>query len=90
MALLLGSGEKERGLSVLKVMDLKVRGGGSGVVGWTQTHHKSSPPHSQSLAWLSVTAVGGIASGVRSGRAAGRSPDTPEDMGTDTVDPSEA
>lgn len=88
VALLLGSGENETGLSVLKGVDLKVKGGGG--VGQTQTHHKSSPPHSRSLAWLSVTAVGGIASAVQSGQAAGRSPDTPEEVGRDTTGQSEA
>lgn len=71
-----------------------MRGGGG--VGQTQTNYTSSPPHSQSLAWLSVTAVGGIASGVQSGQAAGRSPDTPEEedediwVRRDTMDPFEA
>lgn len=52
-----------------------VCGGGVGLkvfAGQTQRHHKSSPPHSQSLASLSGTAAGGSASGAQSGRAAGR------------------
>lgn len=72
VALLLGSGEKETGLFVFW---------GWGWRWWPdrQSQHKSSPPHSQSLAWLSETAAGGSASGVRSGPAAVRSPDTPEE-----------
>ncbi len=75
VALLLGSGEHETGGFLLwgGGLVLKV------VAGQTQSHHKSSPPHSQSLVWLSETAAGGSASGVQSGQAAGRSPGTPEE-----------
>lgn len=48
------------------------------VDGQTQSYHKSLPPHSLSLAWLSETAADGSASGVQSGQAAGRLPGTPE------------
>lgn len=77
VALLLGSGGETRwGFFVVWGVGLEVM-----VAGRTQSRHKSSPPHSQSLALRGETAVGGSASGVQSGQAAGRSPGTPEEEG---------
>lgn len=62
-------GKNETGLSVF---ERKGGQGGRGRWWWKETHHKSSPPRSRSLASLSETAVGGSASGARSGPAVER------------------